>query len=253
MNYVVCLYQKKNQLLFRFSGFPNSQDNAKNDPVIRDIVTDSITVSNPKNFNDPMDPLLKVWLNIKQKRSYKKYDAKIFKMFKNICGQIRISCLSNYDVLSNIKDKSPLMWSHYAKNHTGICIQYEISPETIKLYNNDNSVMRLQTVRYRKCKAMSDYITIDNSLLAKGDCWNYEKETRLIYFPKQLPQDKDGKKLDYISLSGFKVKSVIMGCRISNKHESLITEICSSRNIPLYKMEFDYNDITRLIAHRQTL
>ena len=36
-------------------------------PVIEDLTKNSITLSNPNNFNDPMDPILKEWLSINRK------------------------------------------------------------------------------------------------------------------------------------------------------------------------------------------
>ena len=43
------------------------------------------------------------------------------------------------------------------------------------------SVTTLSFVRYRGHKILNDFITLDNALLAKAKCWEYEQETHLFY------------------------------------------------------------------------
>lgn len=73
------------------------------------------------------------------------------------------------------------------------------------------SVTTLSFVRYRNNKILKDFITLDNALLAKAKCWDYEQETRLIYYTKSKLNS------DYVPLPGFPIKAIFMGYRISSK------------------------------------
>lgn len=228
----------------------------------QDIKNGRITLSNPYKFNDPMDPLLKVWIKLQEKDSHNKIDKKLFRAAKTALKNLRICCLSNSSELSN---NIPLMWSHYANSHKGIAIQYTINNSAISKYNDSEHVLKLCRVAYRDHKVMSDYITLDNALVAKSSCWEYEKEHRLIYFTSkssELYKTKEElrnenpptniKRRDYLSLEGFNVDALYLGTNIDPKKETEILDIAEIKNIPVYKMKYDTNDITRLIHERKS-
>lgn len=255
--------------LFRFVSIPN---NVGRESLIQDITHNRITLANPKNFNDPMDPILREWLEMQIRDAKFIEDAKTFKLLKNALKHLRICSLSGYkesrchDRLTTFERQeqvnNPLMWAHYANSHKGICIEYEITPECLARHNNDNELLRLCPCAYRNHKPMLDGITLDNALKAKASCWSYEKEARLIYYSKDMSRwvnpnykDKNGKKntketrlLDYIFLEGFSVKAIYFGVRISQKDYNDV--ICHLQNlnpsVELYKMEFNNYDITQL-------
>ncbi len=229
--------------LYRFTGLP-FVDGRK--PVIEDIKGSSITFTNPKLFNDPMDPILKEW--IFQKKKYgDRLSKKICEHLLNALGNLRICCLAKCDdsVLLN-----PIMWGHYANKHEGICIKYEITPESINAYNDNEQVLRIGNVRYRDHKVMSDYILLDNALLAKGRAWDYEKETRLIYYSKKK-LFADRKNDNYETLSGFKIKSIYLGKRISDNDKIEIIEAAKKIRADVYQMGYENNDITKLAVGQQ--
>lgn len=262
---------KGSHRLFRFVGVPNI---VGRESLIQDITHNRITLSNPKNFNDPMDPILREWLGMQIRDAKFEEDVKTFKLLKNALKHLRICSLSGYkeshwyDRLTIIKRQeqvyNPLMWAHYANSHKGICIEYEVTPECLSCHNNDNELLRLCPCAYRKHKPMTDGITLDNALLAKASCWSYEEEARLIYYSKDMSQwanpnykDKNGKKntkearlLDYIFLEGFSVKAIYFGVRISQKDYIDVMGPLQSNNpsAKLYKMELNKDDITQLKA-----
>ena len=76
------------------------------------------------------------------------------------------------------------MWSHYERNHTGFCIEYNIkemkNEERQYLFpiiycNNRNDV----TNSLIKDSDLSDIKTFGY----KSKCWKYEKEWRYSYLP----------------------------------------------------------------------
>ena len=180
------IYQGPSMNLYRFVRLvvlnKGTKDESK--PIINDIRTSSLTFGSPQNFNDPMDPILREWLNLKKKSPCRPVNKKLFKLLGNCIENLSICCLSKKDPQSKDVFLNPLMWSHYADSHKGICIQYEITKDALNAYNDDEHILRIGNVKYRNSKAMSDYITLDNALLAKGECWSYEQEERLIYYCK---------------------------------------------------------------------
>jgi len=247
--------------LFRFSKIPKKEVDFVDNPLIQDILHDSITLSNPKGYNDPMDPILWEWLRIQKQIEPDKVERKVYKMESGIIAKhLRMCCLvdpnrhtySNMHRTTGIEGCSLLMWAHYAWSHRGICIEYEITPDEIEAHNDVNHVLRLCDIRYRDRKAMSDYITIDNALLAKADCWEYENETRLLYYTKRKADwyDDNGKVKDYVTIPGFKVKAVYMGYRIPHNDSVRLQQLLSHRDIALYQMEFCQDDITKLVPRR---
>ena len=257
--------------LYRFVGIPEKEGR---ESLILDIAHNRITLSNPKNFNDPMDPILREWLKMQICDAKFEEDGKTFKLLKNALKHLRICSLSGYkeshwyDRLTISKRQeqvcNPLMWAHYANRHKGICIEYEVTPECLARHNSDNELLRLCPCAYRKHKPMTDGITLDNALMAKASCWSYEEEARLIYYSKDMSQwanpdykDKNGKKntkearlLDYIFLEGFSVKAIYFGVRISQKDYFDVMGPLRSNNpsVKLYKMVFNKDDITQLKA-----
>lgn len=247
------IYEGPSMNLYRFARLVVLNKGTVNEckPISNDIKNNCLTFGNPKNFNDPMDPILREWLNLRKKRSHNTIDKKLFKLLTNCIDNLRISCLSKKDPKSNDVFLNPLMWSHYADSHKGICIQYEITKDALEAHNNDEHILRIGSVKYRNSKTMSDYITLDNALLAKGECWNYEQEERLIYYCKnniKTTRQENKQNNGYISLRGFKITAIFLGYRISADDKREVIEAVKERNIDLYQVGFDENDITKLKA-----
>ena len=220
-------------------------------PITNDIKNNCLTFGDPKNFNDPMDPILKEWLNLRKKRTHSSIDKKLFTILSDCTNNLKICCLSKNDSKRDDIFLNPLMWSHYADSHKGICIQYEITKDTLAAYNSDEQILKIGSVRYRNRKVMSNYITLDNALLAKGKCWDYEQEERLIYYCKNnsITTRQDNKQNNgYISLDNFIITAIYLGYRISPDDKREIIEAVKGRNIVIYQVKFDKNDITKLKA-----
>ena len=134
------------------------------------------------------------------------------------------------------------MWSHYADSHKGFCLQFIDDKRAAFL-------RELREVSYRPDYPIMNPI-IDNYevryekiVLTKSKHWDYEQEWRVIdahngpgirQFPNHL-------------LCG-----VILGCRMSDKHEELLREWCASYDgdVTLYRAKESENsyalDIDRI-------
>jgi len=125
-----------------------------------------------------------------------------------------------------------LLWSHYARNHTGVCIGFDT--EVIINYANqiaekEKELLDLVKVKYsneypkfslfKSALNKDDLTDIFNLLYTKSSDWSYEKEYRLIYWEKT----NFG-----IQLGSKAISEVILGCCITPEHRENILEICSS-------------------------
>lgn len=118
-----------------------------------------------------------------------------------------------------------LMWAHYANQHTGFCLEFDI----------DNDFFRPITcaikVEYDAILPVLNILELGNyprkelgrKLLTKANDWEYEQEWRIVDHKKgpgiqNFPED---------ALSG-----VILGCRISEENKENVFRWCMKRKHP---------------------
>jgi len=90
-------------------------------------------------------------------------------LIDKIDADYRVFCLTP-------SDDNLLMWSHYARNHKGVCLQFDARAEPI--------VGAFQ-VSYQQQLPLSAILELENdgmfnALLTKSDVWEYEEEFRVI-------------------------------------------------------------------------
>lgn len=110
-----------------------------------------------------------------------------------------------------------LLWTHYANQHTGCCIEVEVTatswrmqdvhyPETLPNINETNS--------------SKDNAVIDAILFQKSKDWSYEKEIRCI--------KEKGKNISpYLTIH---VKRVLLGIKIDKADKSFIKSFVNAIN-----------------------
>jgi ribosomal protein L30E len=150
---------------------------------------------------------------------------------------VRVACFTT------TPDNLP-MWHHYTNGHTGICLEY--NTDDIK---NVYQINKLFPVYYiDKMPDMTNRLLqkrhpefgfIDYLTIHKLKDWGYENEWRLIYDagswyfgPEDIPQEywTHGKVIPFV-----RPARVIMGMRISEKHEKKIREYAELAGIPAIK------------------
>ena len=173
----------------------------------------------------------------KQMKSQAKSSARgMREMFSQMRSQMGITCLSELD-------DSLLMWAHYANNHRGMCVEYELMEINRQLkftpipivYSEDRACigsLNPDTVERDTTKVFLE------SLTAKSSEWSYEKEWRIIRDDgacgDRWDAEKKGALLDMILPT-----SVILGCMAKQEFSKLVQEYCESNRIKLYRMERD--------------
>ena len=157
------------------------------------------------------------------------------------------------------KKDSLLMWAHYAKNYSGMCVEYDFSKLTEEI------LYHLFPVYYSKrrfTKQSLNYIMDDlrilkreqeeNSyydekdwlkdimylFLVKPECWAYEKEWRIIgTFPQVMScaEDMDDEEKENFykmpqkfSIKGC-IKAVYLGAKMESSIKDHIAEICKEK------------------------
>lgn len=187
-----------------------------------------------------------------------------FGSLKNeIRNQIKMSCLSE-----NIN--SPLMWAHYADNHTGFAIGYDFRGNEISQCSNCrnrscNSIKnasiypiiysdeRFDATQYGKWyveqymkislgiateAVFEDEFLFTKAALHKSGDWKYEDEWRIICStPDQAAEQKDC----------YPVKkrpmAIYLGSQISDINKKVLTQIADEKGIAKYQMYVE--DYTR--------
>lgn len=150
---------------------------------------------------------------------------------------VRLACFTT------TPDNLP-MWHHYTDGHTGICLEYNTEDIT-----NIYQINKLFPVYYvDKIPDMtnrllhnrkSEFGFMEYLSMHKLKDWRYENEWRLIYDvgswyfgPEDVPKDfwTHGKSIQFI-----RPAKIVMGMRISEKHEKKICEYAELAGIPVIK------------------
>lgn len=164
-------------------------------------------------------------------------NQEIFNKYKKY---VKVACFSEaYD--------SMLMWSHYAKDHTGFCIEYDTTKS--KLFEELALPVIYKNERYdaTNCMITKSRNIACNAVLYKSTDWSYEKEWRMFgtvdYF-RNKPGCLDLKQA---------ISAVYLGACTKENDNDKISEVkkwTEERNVEIYKMSLDsksYNLIAKSV------
>ena len=113
-----------------------------------------------------------------------------------------------------------LMWSHYASNHEGLCLQFEIAKDpgtfikrvvTMK-YSTDYPVVNWTTDRETGMQAIVE---------RKHIGWEYERERRLVV-PEKTRQ--------YFPFRPEALRAIIIGCRAKDSTVAALRDLIAERS-----------------------
>jgi hypothetical protein len=209
-----------------------------------------LKLSRPDKFNDPWDcrlhyqvptdpagrdRVIEYWKELHRKHfshiseakraliayDFKSHPSKILdglanaekRLYETSCNRYRIYCLAE-------KPDVPLMWSHYAGSHTGICLEFD--------------ARRAPFAAAEKVKYVSAYPAYDvlghnnyDSLFTKSADWSYEAEWRLIAeerafagSPRTIKTDDD-----FLAIPSSVLKSVTIGCLTDKRTRRRIEDL----------------------------
>lgn len=169
-------------------------------------------------------------VDLKKKLEKSMLDLLDYEMYP-ILNTIRIACFSEVN-------DSILMWSHYANNHTGFCVEYDFNKlNNIKLLDNlypvfyKEFLFDVSDVFFKSYKGTeADELDIYASVLTKNKEWNYEREWRYLSYGG-----------DFI-LNVPRPESVYLGSRVSDENKNSIINLFNETNIPLFQMKPDNSE-----------
>lgn len=152
-------------------------------------------------------------------------------------GSFRYNYKIPHDIIEDLKDKKQktyicslskrkdigIMWTHYAEEHKGCCIEFEV---TAKSWQRIDVEYQTSSAEISTTSSLSDILKI------KSTQWNYEEEVRYIKTAKQRE-----------SLS-IKIRRIYLGYKLKNAefefYKKLIQALDSS--IEVIKMKKDSLD-----------
>ena len=191
------------------------------------LINKKIWLATPETFNDPFDCNIKFKSEINPE-VFSKYLEQTgidtdYNTFLEGLNEFRNKDIKKLGVfsMSQINDNI-LMWSHYANQHEGFCIEFVRSSNNLL---GDIEVTRPVDYHfnYPEVESLDLDGNIDPSifrkmLFIKAKDWSYEKEWRLTYdegnTEEQLPAD---------------ISSIIFGLRMPEEHKNTIRTILADQ------------------------
>ena len=186
-------------------------------------------ILNTKNIGSTIQQILRNHGVKLQKSLVNVLQDKLNSSMSEVKDSVRVVCLSEvYD--------SILMWSHYAQNHTGFCIEYDFA-------ENNMFYKRLYPVKYTKDRyaiskadmSHSNTRWIYKTICSKSDVWSYEKEWRIVTanFEKMGLKNLEGK---YVFDLKTNIKAFYLGAKIAENFKEEIIKFGKNNNIHVYQM-----------------
>ena len=176
------------------------------------VLSEKFWLSNAKNFNDPYDSLSLV--NVRSKSKYNRYNPEERKLaFEEYENQAKSNSWA-YDTQSGIfvtcftetLVTNLHMWSYYADEHKGFCVEYSLK----KLI--DKGICILPVVYLNKWNADRSSPSFSmQAALIKGKEWAHENEWRIVTIS---PENKHA---NGIPCDGIAPEKIYVGCR-DRKH-----------------------------------
>ena len=153
-----------------------------------------IRASSKFSLNDPFEatPSSDFWADLCLKLNYDRFGKTKDEIVKFISSQkpdspwaeLGISLYRDNGIISLTETKDNLlMWSHYAQQHTGMVVEFDIKHDffTSKFVNdNDPNIGKVNRVLYRKERLNKLGDSLMEPYFHKSDEWSYEKEHRLL-------------------------------------------------------------------------
>lgn len=183
--------------------------------TLSSLLDNYLYFSSPKQLNDPFDVASEKLEKNFTDLELQKNDFKLFSLSQT--------------------NNNKLMWSHYAKEHTGICIGYKflylpkyVGKDEVK-YRNTN------LVENEIFNNIIDYWTV------KSEDWEYEKEVRLLHYgnKEKIHYTYDVNEAFEKNIIALQIESIIFGLKFQNETilKPIILEIEKKQNktINIYK------------------
>ncbi|MGL4853107.1 MAG: DUF2971 domain-containing protein [Tannerellaceae bacterium] len=216
-----------------------------NEYSLADLINKEITVVHPSKMNDPFDSIANLWSTpaaLEKRCENTNHISMLSRSFDYYRIRSFVANRASYDTDDSIVKKI-LMWSHYASEHTGYCIKYNLSRNFIKRSEDEHYIQHyIKPIQYMKDKAVDlkdRSITSDVAYVMKNAVWEYEDEVRLVSYNPEVESPFLGIPLDEKS----SIEAIYLGYNCSSENEKLIKNILNRQlkeaNASLFRMTID--------------
>ncbi|WP_051280270.1 DUF2971 domain-containing protein [Anaerovorax odorimutans] len=251
-----CAYQLKyNNIpskLYKFQPFEENR--------VSMVLNNKLWFSLPKDMNDPFDSrgvywdfqeiedFLKSYLSEEKIKQYDSINDIVNGSISSMRDNIKITCFSE-------ELYSMPMWAHYAKNHTGFCVEYDFT-----ILDYDNTLVKglfpvgYETKRYNITNlfkmAFSSKYDMRIKLLfflmnLKHSSWSYEKEWRIIS-TRETDQEPFIAGLDNCPVKPI---AIYLGINFDKSKINDVKDKFENINIPIYKLRTSNSKFFDLELH----
>jgi len=118
--------------------------------------------------------------------------------------------------------KSPLMWGHYARNHTGVCLGVEVPDDRVVRMNYEPDRLEF-LLEMSPLDAVVDQDAIKKVVTTKFKEWEYEREWRYLASLENKDEDTG---LYYVYFSPhFELREIIVGARCERSLEDIRKQV----------------------------
>lgn len=135
----------------------------------------------------------------------------------------------------SLKWKNVLMWSHYAKNHTGYCIGLneaklrnsgKIEYGSIVDYPHDNKFPSIHPM-------LDEHESFYRKFFTKSYDWHYEEEYRIVNFIH--PDKEDISTARLLKYNADFIDEVILGIKMKESDREEIIDLCKIHGVQVYQ------------------
>ena len=206
---------------------------------IENIRRKRLKISRLDDLNDPFELLS---LNLPNKK------------LRTIFLKIKTGLNATSGILCFSEDwRSPVMWSHYAEKHKGLCLEFEIPDEFMAKINYSQSRLKRELKEIFDEKSVTKELAMSRILTTKFAHWKYEQERRM--FVGLDTPDNDG--LYFFDFSEqLKLTGIIVGPRssVSRKEINDAIEFAEIKNpISTFKSRLAFSSFHVVKNQNQSL
>lgn len=160
--------------------------------------------------------------------------------------EFKISCFSNFLDEDELL-KNTTMWSHYADNHHGFCVKYQLNFVNQKNISSikcglfpvkyTSRVPKISPRELMKLKFNNNDLELSNpvlktafkTLITKSRFWNYEKEWRLII------SSHNSDILTNNVIQFVNIEAIYLGCRIEDNLKRHLINFAEDNKIKIFQ------------------
>ncbi len=215
---------KKNETLFKYLDAKGAKKMLKNS---------NLQFTRATKLNDPFDchPSLV--------KTTREFNTPSFRREKDEDKFSKLRELSFVCSLSDMKDSIP-MWSYYAKNHEGVCVELDTQGIRSKVFPcRDFNIVYSTSLADSLCNPSPSTLgleELEHMLKTKAKDWEHEKEVRIITMPDKYEEDVYRPEIGEECFV-----SIYLGANISKRNKNAIIILAQkiNPNIKIYQMEPD--------------